>query len=149
MKRMGIVLLGAVCLIWSYGFSHAFDIYIKRIYSGESVTFAWDEVTELKSGEDISSSFPDGCDVEYIVHIEKKGDPTKRWELKPDPRQEVEISFAISPGQYYVGVEAAVYKDNRMVSKPSDISWSKFENCTNNNPFVVEVQKRAILTNIE
>jgi len=49
MKRMGIVLLGAVCLISSYAFSHASDIHFKKISSGEVVEFAWDETTNLKS----------------------------------------------------------------------------------------------------
>jgi len=136
MKRMGIVLLGAVCLISSYAFSHASDIHFKKISSGEVVEFAWDETTKLNDRE--------GLVIGYTVCITKdKNDESKYLKTEPTIEQTISISFALSPGIYYVGVKSAFFKNTNLKSKLSldtEISWSDNEDCTNRNPFAVKVE---------
>ena len=151
MNRLGIVILVVLSLISSYAFSHASEINCKIIHcrivkQGEAVKIAWDEVTKLTNGKNISSVYSEGYVIGYLLYINENKDSIKDH---PKPPPTFDREATIAPGIWngsdlsYVGVQTAIYKYENLKSEPvevSDICWSDIGSCTNNNPFVLKVK---------
>ena len=146
MKRLGILLFGALCMILPYSFSHASEIHWEKVKHGGVVKIAWDETTKFLNGKDISSKYPEteGYILGYLLYVTKNKDEIMDHP-KPEPilKLNATIIFATSPGPFYIGVQTAIYKDKNLKSEPvtvSTISWSDNETRTNKNPFGVKVE---------
>jgi len=146
MNRLGKVLLGVLCMILPYAFSHASEIHWEKVKRGGVVKIAWDETTKLLNGRDISPNYPEaeGYVLGYLLYVTKNKEEIIDYP-KPEPilKPKATIIFATSPGQFYIGVQTAIYKDKNLKSEPvtvSTISWSDSETSTNKNPFGVKVE---------
>jgi hypothetical protein len=153
MKRLGKGLFGVLCIILLFTFSHAAKIH--SVVPSKKVKIAWDATTTFVNGKKIKN--PEA--VGYFVY--KSKDVVKECEEnKPPPEKSNNIekinkrkpitgtvyeipSLSLEAGQYLVGVQAVLYKDENMNDGDqvveSTISWSCSETCTNNNPFCLRI----------
>lgn len=151
MKRLGKVLFGVLCMILLFTFSHAAEIHWEKVKVGEDVKIVWDPTTTLINNNPISNLKAVGYFVYISEDVDKKCEKCEKNEpQKKDPINENPINkpkYKIpslklkAGGQYFVGVQAVLYKDENMKGKPvgeSTISWSCSETCTD-NPFCLKI----------
>ena len=145
MKRSGILLFGVLYVILSYGFSLASEVNCEIIHceivkQGKPVKIAWDRVTQFTNGKDIPPHYRKTDAVRYFLYISENKNEDERnagsFTIKEIP---IEPLIFKRPGHYYVGVRADIYNDSNI--EQSKICWSDNRACTNNNPFVLKVEK--------
>ena len=149
MKRLGKVLFGVLCMILLFTLSHAAEIHLEKVKVGEDVKIVWDATTTKINNNPISNPKAIGYFVYISEDVDKKcekcekNEPRNKNPINENPITEtVYVIPSLKAGQYFVGVQAVLYKDKNMNGEPvgkSTISWSCSETCTNKNPFCLKI----------